>query len=680
MGVSSATKESRMGLTEPISTAGPTELDRTRNYELEKFLENVGSYESVEETARREEVMGRMNQIVKDWVKEICINKEFNEQLVEEANAKIFTFGSYRLGVHGPGADIDMLCIGPRYVTRNEDFFGNLYGILAKMPEVEELHPVPDAHVPVMNIKFNGISIDLLYAKLELWTIPEDLDISYDSILRNVDEQTIRSLNGCRVTDQILRLVPNIQNFRTTLRCVKFWAKQRGIYSNVIGFLGGINWALLVARVCQLYPNALPSVLISKFFKVFSQWRWPNPVMLCPIQEGSLSHKVWDPTRNLQDRKHLMPIITPAYPCMNSSYNVSSSTFGIMQKEFQRGNEICEALAAKETCWTTLFEPFPFFEAFKNYLHIDVTARNDDDLKIWKGWVESRLRLLILKIERNTCATLQCCPHPGNFSDKSRSFNSSYFMGIRRQETSVQEGQYFDLRLTIEEFKHCLRTFTLWKPGMGITISHTTRRNIPDFVFPGGVQPINKTKKVYGAANGKKRKRDEGSTSCNLRKSDFATKNEDAKLVEEAIPRGGCEVNGNGYLDIAHGVPVEHLKVGSSSAECLTSMSALSGSSEAEKILLTCQQASSKEVEKVKDDAGSRTQVQNFATSCTVDLSESLTRTLEGTAEKGASLCSNILKNTEPEELESTQQPKSAACVTAKKPVIRFNFTLVRAA
>lgn len=41
------------------------------------------------------------------------------------------------------------------------------------MDEVTELHPVPDAHVPVMKFKFNGVSIDLLYAKLSLWVIPE---------------------------------------------------------------------------------------------------------------------------------------------------------------------------------------------------------------------------------------------------------------------------------------------------------------------------------------------------------------------------------------------------------------------------------------------------------------------------------------------------------------------------
>lgn len=110
----------------------------------------------------------------------------------------------------------------------------------------------------------------------------------------------------------------------------------------VAGFLGGINLALLVGRICQLYPNALPNMLVSRFFRVYTQWRWPNPVMLCAIEEGSLGLSVWDPRRNPKDRYHLMPIITPAYPCMNSTYNVTLSTLRIMSEEFKRGSEICE--------------------------------------------------------------------------------------------------------------------------------------------------------------------------------------------------------------------------------------------------------------------------------------------------------------------------------------------------
>ncbi|XP_038884466.1 nuclear poly(A) polymerase 4-like isoform X2 [Benincasa hispida] len=505
------------GVTKPISLAGPTDADIQRNIELEKFLIDSGLYESKEEAAKREEVLGRIDQIVKNWVKQLTLLRGYTEQMVEDANAVIFTFGSYRLGVHGPGSDIDTLCVGPSYVNR-EDFFIILHNILAEMEEVADLQPVPDAHVPVMRFKFLGISIDLLYASISVLVVPEDLDISHGSVLYNVDEQTVRSLNGCRVADQILRLVPNIEHFRTTLRCLKFWAKRRGVYSNITGFLGGVNWALLVAQVCQLYPNAIPSMLVSRFFRVYTQWRWPNPVMLCSIEENELGFPVWDPRRNPRDRFHLMPIITPAYPCMNSSYNVSTSTLRVMMEQFRYGNSICEVrlfyiwiqnslnisllllefsltslcalqeIDLSKAQWSALFEPYLFFETYKNYLQVDIIAADADDLLAWKGWVESRFRQLTLKIERDTRGMLQCHPYPIEYSDMSKPCSHcAFFMGLQRKEgLRGQGGQQFDIRGTVDEFRQEINMYAFWKPGMDIYVSHVRRKQLPTFVFPDG--------------------------------------------------------------------------------------------------------------------------------------------------------------------------------------------------
>lgn len=55
---------------------------------------------------------------------------------------------------------------------------------------------------------------------------------------------------------------------------------MRGIYSNVQGYLGGVNWAILAARVCQLYPSFDVAGMLHRFFLLYATWKWPAPVEL----------------------------------------------------------------------------------------------------------------------------------------------------------------------------------------------------------------------------------------------------------------------------------------------------------------------------------------------------------------------------------------------------------------
>lgn len=96
--------------------------------------------------------------------------------------------------------------------------------------------------------------------------------------------------------------------------------------------------------------------------------------------------------------------------------------------------------------------------------------------------------ILLLQIERDTFGKLQCHPYPHEYVDVTKQCaHCAFFMGLQRKPGEViQEGQQFDIRGTVEEFRHQISTYTYWKPGMEIYVSHVRRRQIPSYVFPEG--------------------------------------------------------------------------------------------------------------------------------------------------------------------------------------------------
>lgn len=73
---------------------------------------------------------------------------------------------------------------------------------------------------------FLGIDIDLIFARLAIASVPHDLDLKDNSLLRGLDETDLRSVNGTRVTDEVLSLVPQPKIFRQVTRAVKLWAQR----------------------------------------------------------------------------------------------------------------------------------------------------------------------------------------------------------------------------------------------------------------------------------------------------------------------------------------------------------------------------------------------------------------------------------------------------------------------
>lgn len=350
--------------------------------------------------------------------------------------------------MHEKGSDIDTLLVGPACVT-HEMFFEDLCeNILAKNPRVTNFSTVPSAFVPIAKFDFDGVSIDLIYAQTAFDVLDDRFEIHEDNVMKGVSPSTIRSLNGVRVTDLFLDLVPDKDVFRKTVRLLKIWAKRRGVYGNSMGYLGGVSYAILVARICQIFPNGNSAIILKKFFEIYDSWHWPTPVCLNQIKtQGPGDHVVWNREANVYDR---MPIITPAYPAQNSTYNVTFSNFSIIKEEIERGREILSGVDVEmgkektEARLEELIEENDFFRKHKNYFMVTGTCREDENSTVWFGWIESRIRKFVSNLEELMYFNL--IPHPKGYSERGNDGikKISFFIGskivINKSEISDRNG------------------------------------------------------------------------------------------------------------------------------------------------------------------------------------------------------------------------------------------------
>ncbi|XP_075241404.1 poly(A) polymerase beta-like isoform X2 [Convolutriloba macropyga] len=530
-----------LGLTGFLCDKLPTPDEIFLTISLKKCLMNFDLYESDTEFQNRVHMLATLDSMAKEWIRDMAIQRNLPENLVDRVGGKLFTFGSYRLGVHTKGADIDTLLVAPRHVER-DDFFNSFFDKLNSHPEVSSLRAVEDAFVPVIKLYFGTIEMDILFARLGMQTVTDETDLSNEEILKNLHISCVRSLNGTRVTDEILRLVPDRDAFRLTLHVIKLWARRKGIYSNVLGFLGGVSWAMLVARVCQLYPRAAPATLVEKFFLVFNCWKWPTPVLLQKPSANvhQINLPVWDPATVVNDRLHFMPIITPAFPEQNSTYNVSCSTLTIMKdflaEGFKTVQEIKRAEVARsdedkarvrqangnvESFWSKLFEPFYIYNKYKHFIVLRAQSPTRADHLEWHGLVESKIRILVLNLEKKNFVSLAHV-NPKAYTTEPTSnvpghvnsfFSSRWFIGIAFDQNALTTTNV-DLTFEIQNFSqtvhHTAFKNNMMKQGMTIEAQYVKKKDLPNFLPADELQNVRNARRRVDSANenhgGRKRK------------------------------------------------------------------------------------------------------------------------------------------------------------------------------
>ena len=263
----------------PIVDASlPTALELSFQSRLTAYIDAHVPLETAEGIRKRERVLDRLGLLCTEWVQHVAREAALPEDVIRRSRGLLYTSGSYRLGVHEPGADMDVVLVCPNLCNRR-DFFGNGYvppGIdldsiadlkeqlalkesikkmrdpqslaerIKRHPDVTNCIPIENAAVPILTFDWEGVNVDLLFARIHSKALlSSDFDIDDDNVLDGVDTATEKSLNGPRVTNLIAALVSDnknrYHNFLTVVRCVRKWCKARGLYSNKLGFWGGVN-------------------------------------------------------------------------------------------------------------------------------------------------------------------------------------------------------------------------------------------------------------------------------------------------------------------------------------------------------------------------------------------------------------------------------------------------------
>ena len=116
----------------------PDASDAEADKKLDKFFENHELNPSRADSNIRVKTLDQLSKIVENWSYEVEKSKGHADEVARECCAKLFPYGSYLLGVFTSTSDIDVICVGPSDITR-EDFFTSLQEKLLREPTIHSL-------------------------------------------------------------------------------------------------------------------------------------------------------------------------------------------------------------------------------------------------------------------------------------------------------------------------------------------------------------------------------------------------------------------------------------------------------------------------------------------------------------------------------------------------------------
>ncbi len=225
--------------------------------------------------------------------------------------------------------------------------------------------------------------------------------------------------------------------------------------------------------------------------------------MLTKPHDAGLGLTVWN-AYHVNNMRQVAPIITPAYPAMNSTLSVSRQTLQILHEEFCRGHNILDRLWKQHQqsplesgiTFSELFEPSDFFISYPFYMSICIVGNTESEAQSWTGYVESRLRKLVSDMLGKSLPLSKIQLWPKKFeacvadrtallTSNQRRNSTSYFVGFQVDRLRMR-GNQLNIEQQMQNFREWeLNRFQPLLNGMDMLVKTFKVKELPLICFEG---------------------------------------------------------------------------------------------------------------------------------------------------------------------------------------------------
>ncbi|KAM3184549.1 hypothetical protein ACTXT7_008128 [Hymenolepis weldensis] len=339
---------------------------------LQQTIEKMGHFDSVDKDSKRRKNIYLLESIANSWIRSEAKRLRY-PKIRDSYRGKLFTIGSYRLGVHSRFDDIDVILVIPSWIAsnniRNVDVYDRFSEQLMRNSQTQYAQVVNCYDKRSIRTEIGDTKFDIIIAETiednvsNKFKIPEKNDHSFWE-----NEKDINCINEVVNARFALDMVYSKPVYRTALKAIRLWARKRGFYSKPLGYLNGVGLAIMTCRICQLFPMESAERIVYHFFRIYSQWDWLKPVKI------RSDTKFWR-------KSDQMTVVTACIPSENVLSHVTNSGRTLISEAIIGGFGIMKKIMRSFSPWSYLFktENFP---VYPRYIAITVYFLSTMDVNI----------------------------------------------------------------------------------------------------------------------------------------------------------------------------------------------------------------------------------------------------------------------------------------------------------